>query len=433
MAMVLPGVSFSETQLSETPDVDAVTMPLFIGYLSAVADAAGAVRMMEPVRIDSLLQASALTGDSGTLAYALRHFFENGGQRCYLLSLGKGDDNPVKRLSALIAALQDPRLLEAVAAETHTGLLLAPEMSELNDLTPANAAALAGSSIRASENSVAALWYQGWQSLLQLGSLGERHFALLELPEEPTQANTLTQQSFSADLCQNGAAWWPRLETPYGTAWGPRLETPYEAVTGTRILLSPLPAVAAAIQRSASESGVWKPPANIALIKTIRPSRNIFLAQSLLNQKGVSANLIRSFAGKGVRLWGCRTLLNDNASPWRYIQTRLLVNSVQRYMRRLARAFMFEPNDARTWIKLKGQAWTWLRQQWLAGAFYGTVEEDAFTISIGKDETMTDEDISNGIMILVIRLALLAPAEFIDISLTLDARAASATAENGSR
>lgn len=420
MAMVLPGVSFSETLLSAASDIDAVTMPLFIGYLSADAALVSTPTEMEPYRVDSLLQATYITGGSGTLYQALRHFFENSGQCCYLLSLGQKAPEPTTRLPALITALQSDEVREAVAADNRIGLLLVPEMSELNDLAPA-----AGAGSKAdSAIDVPALWYQGWQALLQLCAPGARRFALLEAPEEPDQALALTQQSFSADLCQNGAAWWPRLETPYENE--PGVTAPYR-------LLSPLPAVAAAIQRSAREQGVWKAPANIQLAKTIRPSKNIFLAQSLLNQNGVSTNLIRSFAGSGVRLWGCRTLLNDAASPWRYIQTRLLVNSVEQYMSRLARAYLFEPNDARTWMKLKGQAWTWLRQQWLEGAFYGTSEEEAFNINIGLNETMTAEDISNGHMILHIQLALLAPAEFIDISLTLDARGSSAAAQSRRR
>lgn len=230
---------------------------------------------------------------------------------------------------------------------------------------------------------------------------------------------TLTGQSFSADLCQRGAAWWPRLETPY------------EDEVSAPVVLSPLPAVAAAIQRSAHDNGVWKAPANLPLAKTRRPTQSILTSQALLGRQGVSCNLIRSFVGKGVRLWGCRTLLNEENTAWRYIQTRLLVSSVEHYLCKLARAYLFEPNTAPTWMKLKGQVWTWLRQQWLAGAFFGTVEDEAFSLSIGLDETMTQDDIRQGTMILQVRLALLAPAEFIDISLTLDLRDGTASAQIG--
>ena len=404
MAMVNPGVSLDETLLMPASASDPVTVPLFIGY---TASGVNATEAMVPRSVGSLTEAVSLFGERGTLAYALRHFFENDGEGCYVLSLGEGDKDDARRLQALVAALQSPEMMETIATDNHTGLLLAPEMSELNDLT------------NRANTDVAALWYQYWQALLQLCRQRRRRFALLELPEEPSQANALTEGSFSADLCQNGAAWWPRLKTHYAIkADG----------VNTYLMLSPLPAVAAAIQHSAAVHGVWKAPANIQLAKTLRPARDILQSQVLLNQQGAACNLIRSFPIKGVRLWGCRTLLNDKTSPWRYIQTRLLVNSVETQLSKLARAFLFEPNNALTWMKLKGQVWTWLRQQWLAGAFYGTVEEEAFTLSVGLNETMSAEEIAAGKMIVRVQLALLSPAEFIEVNLTLDMRDGAATA-----
>lgn len=408
MAMVNPGVSISETLLSSAATDDPVTTPLFIAYTLTQAES---VNRMQPVSVASYTQAASLFGSSGTLAYSLRHFFENGGLGCYVLPLGTGDTDSIVRVKALVTALQSTEVQEAVTAELYSGLLLAPELSELNDVT------------EVTSSDITTLWYQGWTALLQLSSAASQRFALLELPDDPAQATALCRQSFAADLCQNGAAWWPRLQTSYGVTRGS--ETGY-------YLLSPLPAVAAVIQKSAAANGVWKAPANIPLVKTVRPVANILQSPVLLGQQGVYANLIRSFAGKGVRLWGCRTLLNDESSPWRYIQTRLLANSVERQLSKLARVFIFEPNNAQTWMKLKGQAWTWLRQQWLGGAFLGTTEEEAFTLSIGLDESMSADDIRAGKMILLVRLALLAPAEFIDISLTLDMRGSSALAVNGS-
>ncbi|MGL5389074.1 MAG: phage tail sheath family protein [Serratia sp. (in: enterobacteria)] len=407
MAMVLPGVSYDETLLTQASNDDPVTMPLFIGY--TFPDVAIPVTVMQPVSVGSLTQAIAHFGQRGTLAYSLRHFFENGGRQCYVLPLGPGQGEPAARLHALIAALQAPQMLETLLADDKTGLVLVPELSELNEVS-------------AAEVDVDALWYQGWQALLTLCRQAQQRFALLELPDAPAQAVTLTGQSFSADLCQRGAAWWPRLETSYES---------YEDEASTPVVVSPLPAVAAAIQRSAHDNGVWKAPANLPLAKTRRPTQSILTSQALLDNQGVSCNLIRSFVGKGVRLWGCRTLLNEENTAWRYIQTRLLVSSVEHYLSKLARAYLFEPNTAPTWMKLKGQVWTWLRQQWLAGAFFGTVEEEAFSLSIGLDETMTQDDIRQGKMILQVRLALLAPAEFIDISLTRDLRDGTASAQIG--
>lgn len=409
MTMVLPGVSYDGTLLTQTSGDDPVTMPLFIGYTS---DAVKPDTAMQPVGVGSLTQASSLFGQRGTLAYSLRHFFENGGRQCYVLSLGPGRGDAAARLQALIAALQAPLMLETLLADGKTGVVLVPELSELNEVNTSRGADTA-------KVDVDALWYQGWQALLTLCRRAPQRFALLELPDSPAHAVTLTGQSFSADLCQRGAAWWPRLETSY------------EDEASAPVVLSPLPAVAAAIQRSARDNGVWKAPANILLAKTRSPTRSILTSQALLNNNGVSCNLIRSFVGKGVCLWGCRTLLNEENTAWRYIQTRLLVSSVEHYLCKLARAYLFEPNTPPTWMKLKGQVWTWLRQQWLAGAFFGTVEDEAFSLSIGLDESMTKDDIRQGKMILQVRLALLAPAEFIAVSLTLDLHDGTASSQTG--
>lgn len=414
MAMVLPGVSYDETLLTQSSGDEPVTMPLFIGY--TLADVVITVTAMQPVSVRSLTQAIALFGQRGTLAYSLRHFFENGGRQCYVLSLGPGLGEPAARLHALIGALKTPQMLETLLADDRTGLVLVPELSELNEV---DTSSLSAEGTDMDEVDVDALWYQGWQALLTLCYQAPQRFALLELPDSPAHAVTLAGKSFSAELCQRGAAWWPRLETIY------------EDESSAPVVLSPLPAVAAAIQRSAHDYGVWKAPANIPLVKTRRPTRSILTSQALLNNQGVSCNLIRSFVGKGVRLWGCRTLLNEESTAWRYIQTRLLVSSVEHYLSKLARAYLFEPNTAPTWMKLKGQVWTWLRQQWLAGAFFGTVEDEAFSLSIGLDETMTEDDIRQGKMILQVRLALLAPAQFIAVSLTLDLHDGTARSQTG--
>jgi phage tail sheath protein FI len=408
--MVLPGVSYDETLLTQASVDDPVTMPLFIGY--TLADVTIQSTAMQPVSVSSLTQTLALFGQRGTLAYSLRHFFENGGRQCYVLSLGPSQGEPAARLQALIAALQAPQMLETLLADDKTGLVLVPEMSELNEIDRFGVAETA-------DVDVDALWYQGWQALLTMCHQAPQRFALLELPDSPAHAVTLTGQSFSADLCQRGAAWWPRLETSY------------EDEALAPVVLSPLPAVAAAIQRSAHINGVWKAPAKISLAKTLRPTQSILTSQALLKNRGVSWNLIRSFVGKGVRLWGCRTLLNEENTDWSYIQTRLLVSSVENYLCKLARAYLFEPNTALTWMKLKGQVWTWLRQQWLAGAFFGTVEDEAFSLRIGLDETMTEDDIRQGKMILQVGLALLAPAEFVAISLTLELRDSTARSQIG--
>ena len=173
MAMVNPGVSISEALISPAAADDPVTTPLFIAYTQ---DIATSINRMQPVSVASFTQAVSLFGSRGTLAYSLRHFFENGGLSCFVLPLGAGDTDRFVRMKALVADLQSAEVQEAVTAELYSGLLLAPELSELNDVI--------------GESEVSTLWYQGWRALLQLSSAAAQRFALLELPVGTSLATT---------------------------------------------------------------------------------------------------------------------------------------------------------------------------------------------------------------------------------------------------
>ncbi len=75
--------------------------------------------------------------------------------------------------------------------------------------------------------------------------------------------------------------------------------------------------------------------------------------------------------------------------------------------------FVFEPNDAGTWVKVKAMIENFLILQWRAGALAGAKPDDAFYVRIGLGETMTSDDILNGIMNVEIGMAAVRPAEFI--------------------
>lgn len=176
-------------------------------------------------------------------------------------------------------------------------------------------------------------------------------------------------------------------------------------------------AVLAAIQQTDNSRGVWSAPANVSLAHVTRPVYSWLDAEGLFNPYGCSLNLIRSFPGRGTRIWGCRTLTSDNNSSFRYVQARRLMSWCETNISNLGRMFVFEPNTELTWYKLKGFTMMWLRELWLKGALYGEQESQAYQVLLGLEETMTQEDILAGKMIMNIRLALLAPAEFIEMNL----------------
>lgn len=161
--------------------------------------------------------------------------------------------------------------------------------------------------------------------------------------------------------------------------------------------------------------GVWKAPANVSITSIIGPAVKIDnKEQEQLNVHftGKSVNAIRSFTGKGTLVWGARTLAgNDN--EWRYIPVRRFFVMVEESVKKATEPFVFENNDANTWIKVKVMIENFLTLQWRAGALQGAKPEDAFFVHVGLGETMTADDILNGRMIVEIGMAVVRPAEFI--------------------
>jgi phage tail sheath protein FI len=127
---------------------------------------------------------------------------------------------------------------------------------------------------------------------------------------------------------------------------------------------------------------------------------------------GKSINAIRSFTGKGTLVWGARTLAgNDN--EWRYVSVRRFFNMVEESSKKATAQFVFEPNDANTWVKVRAMIENYLTILWRQGALAGAKPEQAFFVKVGIGQTMTAQDILEGRMIVEIGMAAVRPAEFI--------------------
>jgi phage tail sheath protein FI len=127
---------------------------------------------------------------------------------------------------------------------------------------------------------------------------------------------------------------------------------------------------------------------------------------------GKSINAIRAFSGKGTLVWGARTLAgNDN--EWRYVSVRRFFNMVEESVKKSTYWAVFEPNDANTWVKVRGMIENYLIQKWREGALAGATPKDAFFVKCGLGTTMTSQDILEGRMNVEIGMAVVRPAEFI--------------------
>jgi hypothetical protein len=180
--------------------------------------------------------------------------------------------------------------------------------------------------------------------------------------------------------------------------------------------LSPCGTIAGIFARVDRERGVWKAPANVGIKSIIGPTTKVtHEQQESLNvdpTSGKSINAIRVFAGKGSLVWGARTLAgNDN--EWRYVPVRRLYIFIEESVKKATEFVVFEPNDAKTWLRTKTMIENFLTTLWRDGALAGAKPDNAFYVKVGLGETMTSVDILEGRMNIEIGLAAVRPAEFI--------------------
>ena len=188
------------------------------------------------------------------------------------------------------------------------------------------------------------------------------------------------------------------------------------AIDQMPLILPPAPAVVGVYAQVDATRGVFKAPANVSLSTVIKPVIQITNdQQDQLNvdaTAGKSINAIRAFTGKGTLIWGARTLAgNDN--EWRYIPVRRFFNMAEESIQKATQQFVFEPNDANTWVKIQSLISNFLTLQWQAGALAGAKPAQAFYVEVGLNKTMTALDILEGRLIVEIGMAVVRPCEFI--------------------
>lgn len=181
-------------------------------------------------------------------------------------------------------------------------------------------------------------------------------------------------------------------------------------------LMPPSGAIAGVYAATDRTRGVWKAPANVSLSAVIGPAIKVSDDQqggyNVDVNAGKSINIIRSFTGKGTLVWGARTLAgNDN--EWRYVSVRRFFNFVEESVKKATEQFVFEPNDANTWVRVQAMIENFLTTLWRQGALQGIKPEHAFYVAVGLGKTMTPVDILEGRMIIEIGMAAVRPAEFI--------------------
>lgn len=181
-------------------------------------------------------------------------------------------------------------------------------------------------------------------------------------------------------------------------------------------IITPSGAMAGIYAATDNNKGVWQAPANMGLASIAGVTEIVSdKDQEGMNvdpNAGKSVNAIRFFTGKGILVWGARTL-DGNSNEWRYISVRRLFNYVEESVQKSTNWAVFQPNDANTWVKIQCQIENFLNNLWRDGALAGSTPEKAYYVRVGLDVTMTTDDINNGYLIVEIGIAAVRPAEFI--------------------
>ncbi len=200
----------------------------------------------------------------------------------------------------------------------------------------------------------------------------------------------------------------------YGALYYPWIKVSVEMTQANKTVLEqkdvpPSGYIAGIYARSDTERGVHKAPAN----EIIRGALKIKIAitkgeQDILNPLGI--NCIRAFPGRGIRIWGARTTASD--ALWKYINVRRLFLFLEESIEEGTQWVVFEPNDEKLWARVKQTVTQFLTRVWKDGALMGTTPEAAFFVKCDRT-TMTQDDIDNGRLIVLIGVAPVKPAEFV--------------------
>ncbi len=222
-------------------------------------------------------------------------------------------------------------------------------------------------------------------------------FAILDCPPDLTP-----QQVREWRLAAN-------YDTKYAALYYPWIEVADMVRGRGTVRIPPCGHIAGIYARSDAERGVHKAPANEVVrgatglpIQVTRPE------QDSLNPIGI--NCIRSFPGRGIRVWGARTLSSDAA--WRYINVRRLFNMIEESIERGTQWVVFEPNDPDLWARVRRDVKAFLKTVWSAGALFGATPDQAFYVKC-DEELNPPETRDLGQLNIEVGIAPVKPAEFV--------------------
>jgi phage tail sheath protein FI len=321
---------------------------------------------------------------NGYLPYAVQGFFQNGGQRCYVLRLST-HTSPLTRakLPSLprssvkeVGVPADPKLTHAMPIEAAKALVQLDTVSDISIVCCPDEHSVSGMT--------AAL-------IAQCERLRYR-FAVLAAPVGDDLSNAPPSEARSAHAAYYAS--WVMVANPAG---------------GAAIAVHPGGHITGAIVANDLRRGVHKAPGNLPITGIVGLERIITdRQQEALSPRGV--NVLRNFPGRGNFIWGTRTTSSD--PEWKYVNIRrffiYLENSIEQGTQWVA----FEPNGEPLWASVRQTIDNFLLNVWKVGALLGNSPGEAYFVRCDRT-TMTQDDIDNGRLICLVGVAAVRPAEFV--------------------
>jgi phage tail sheath protein FI len=202
-------------------------------------------------------------------------------------------------------------------------------------------------------------------------------------------------------------------DSKFATLYWPFVKV-FDPATGTNVHVPPSGHMAGVWARNDDSRGVHKAPANEVVRGAITLQTQITKAEhDLLNPVGI--NCIRSFPGRGVRVWGARTLSSDPA--WRYLNVRRLFNYLEESILLGTQWVVFEPNDPQLWARIRRTISAFLVNEWRKGALFGVTPDEAYFVKCDA-ETNPAQGIDAGQVVCQVGIAPVKPAEFVIFQLS---------------
>lgn len=427
--MPVPGVYLEQVTPSPKPALDT-GVPAFVGLVEATGAAKAAeegglfdASGVAAVHVSTWSTLEARWGTAwigGSVGFAVRGFFENGGQRCYVVAPGKAAYGADPEKIAL------GRLADGLAA-----------LSALDDIDLVCAPDLASSSADA--------LIQGQAAIIDFCRKRSGCFALLDSvgSAAPSGVHRAALSSHADALVAVLDAW---AAGASGALYGPWIKVRGACPTcggrgkaegvvcstcwGTGAgFVPPCGHVAGVYARTDRRTGVHKAPANEPLTGVLDLQIGID-GEGQAKADASRINCIRAFPGRGIRVWGARTLSADPA--WTHVNVRRLFLTLARWLEQTMVDFAFEPNDLQLWIRIQRTIGAHLTDLFRSGALQGKTPREAFYVKC-DDETNPPSIREQGQVVAEVGVAAASPNEFIIVRLVGGAgkAAAGATSTEG--